>query len=488
MLQNLHFRASMHGMPPSGRVGFEFSFSTGKPAPTRPVGQRLRLLFLANFAGQSLPPFTVKKVNGDDLDGLVAAFSPQVHVAFNNESPATLSFASLDDFAPDELLRRVPVLMDLQRTRAELLNPATFAATAARLGLAQTTAAQPTPPAPTSLFAGLLGGEVAKPSIPPAPSPSGLDAVLARAVAPHIVPAADPQQKSLVSVVDQNLADALRSVLHTPAFASVEAAWRGLQRVVEAFSGDPSVELWVASAPPEVLLADAVKLQTNLDASLLGTLLCGEDAAWSMVIVDHMFGRSVDDLIALGALGALAGRAGICAVASGDAALAGGAASDVQELWQTLRQSPLAPHLALVHPRLLLRLPYGPRRNEVQSFPFDELGTQTEPPPQRLLWGSGAWAVAGVLARSFTEDPDDLPLGASAEVDGIPTLVFVDKHGDKQLYPSCESWLSETQAQTLLGSGLIPLVGNRSLAQASLFRLQSIAQPPQPLWLRKVSA
>lgn len=480
-------------MPPAGRVGFEFSFSTTKLPPSKTGGQRLRLLFVANFAGQSLPPFVVKRVDLDNLDNLVAAFAPQVQVHSAQGSPFALSFASLDDFHPDELLRRVPWLVNLERTRTELRNPATFAAAAARILDDQAPAAVPAPvpqnTAPSSLFASLLGGEPQASTTPRGANPSGIEALISRAVAPHVVPHADPNQQSLLAAVEQGLAEALRQVLHAPAFASVESAWRGLERVVAAFSGDPSVELWVASAPPDVLLADAAKAQGDLDASLVGALLCGSDSpAWSMVIVDHVFGQSVDDLIALGALGAVAGRAGISVVASGDAALAGDGADELRDLWLSLRQSPLARHLALVCPRLMLRLPYGPRRNEVQALPFDELGTSLEPSPQRLLWGSGAWAVAGVLARAFTEDPNDLPLGASADVDSIPTLVFVDKNGDKQLYPSCETWLTEPQAMSLLGAGLIPLVANRSLAQASLFRLQSIATPPQPLLLRKVGA
>lgn len=495
-------------MSGKGRVGFDFSFST-RPLATRAEGSLLRILVIADFAGTALPGFKVRKVDLDDLDGLVKAFSPQVEIRTSQrrDLPVTLSFQSIEDFHPDAIFSRHNGFKELERTRRELQNPSSFPATAARLLGTQVLASAPDNAAsePSSLFASLLGGNVAPLPAAHGPKPaSGIDAMIARAIAPHVVPASHPQQAPLVAAVEASMADSMREILHAPTFARMERAWRGLERLVSAFPSGAGVELWVAAVPCDELLADAAIANGQLETSLLGDLVCGpESHAWSMVVVDHSFGDSVDDLMGLGAFAAAVGRIEASLVAGASATLAGWQAPlsvrsgtltgkphdlELAETWNLLRQSPLAPHVALVHPEMLLRLPYGPRRNEVHSFPFDELGANTEPNPQRLLWGSGAWAIAGALAQAFTEDPNDLPLGASVDIDDMPTLTFVGADGEKQLYPSAQTWITEPQAQALLGAGLIAMVAHRNLARVTLYRLQSIATPPRPAMVRKVQS
>jgi len=485
-------------MSGSGRVGFDFTFAMGKPPTTRVQGSKLRMLVVADFAGTALPTFSIKQVNLDNLDALVKAFGPQVQVQSSdpNLAPCTLTFESLDDFHPDEIFKKVSWFSELDRTRRELSNPASFATAAARLlGTGSATpSGSAEPAAATSLFASLLGGNAAPAAAAPKAAPqAGLDAMIARAIAPHVVPTADPQLGQLMSAVEATMADRMRDVLHSPAFARLESAWRGLERLVATFPGDAGVEVWAAAVPPEELLTDAAKTEGQLDSSLIGELLCSASApAWSIVVVDHLFGNATNDLIGLGAFGAAAGRIGASIVAGAASPLAGRATEPVDpallETWSMLRQSPLAPHLALVHPSMLLRLPYGPRRNEVRVFPFDELGSNGDPNPQRLLWGAGSWAVAGALAKAFTEDPNELPLGASDVVDDMPTLTYRNRDGETQLYSCAQIWLNDSQAQALLAAGLIPLVAHKDLARATLVRMQSIASPPQPMLLRKVEA
>lgn len=464
----------MPAMSSRGRVGFDFSFSTGKPAVPAVRDGKLRILVVADFAGSALPAFSVRKVNLDDLDELVKAFCPQVTVqASGGNDPVTLSFQCMDDFHPDEIGKRVAWFAQLERTRRELNDPATFAAAAAKLSRPSSEGASAVAAddaAPSSLFASLLGGKVASP---------GLDDMIARAIAPHVVPARDPQQGVFVADVEATMADRMRDILHAPAFQTLEAAWRGLARLVATFPSDAGVQVWVAAAPPVALLADVARNGGHLEESLVGNLICGASApAWSLVILDHVFGNDADDLMGLGAFGAAAGRVGASVVAGGAAALHEGEDASLMETWALLRESPLASAIALVHPALLLRLPYGPRRNEVHSFAFDELGSNKQPSAQRLLWGTGAWAVAEALAKAFAEDPSDLPLGSKADVDDMPTLTFVDADGERQLYPFAQTWLNETQAQALVANGVIPLVGHRTLARATLLRLQSIDASP----------
>lgn len=490
----------------SGRLGFDFSFSSAKPRP-RGGGQRLRLLLLADFAGEALPPFKIRKVDIDNLDATVAATAPHVTLALEGGLPAGCGFACMEDFHPDSLMERIPHLRDLAATRAQLQNPATFAATAARL--MGTVAASPGAPAePTSLLSSLLGGEVrqATPVAQPTQAAEAwLHTLLRETVSPHVVPAAGAEQATLVAAVEASLAEGLRRVLHAPAFQRVEAAWRGLERLVASVPPESGVELWIGAASPQVILEDLRRHRTQPDEPeaswLAGALLGPEAPSFSCVLVDEVYGHTDDALSDLGSLAEVVARAGATLLAGGAPALAGWQAPlalhpvailpgqrepALADVLRRLRESPIAPHVGLVLPRLLLRLPYGPRRNEVHAFAFDELGGPGPPDPARLLFGSGAWAAGEALATAFAEDPEAMPLGEAGRVESVPVFTYQDAQGEKVLHPASEAWLTESQAQAVLEGGLMPLQCHRQLAEASLLRLQSLASPATALDVRPV--
>jgi len=88
--------------------------------------------------------------------------------------------------------------------------------------------------------------------------------------------------------------------------------------------------------------------------------------------------------------------------------------------------------------------------------------------------------VALLLGQAFTESGWDLAPGQVQDVDDLPAYAF-SLNGEAQLQPCAEAWLGERASQALLEQGVMPLLSHRQRASVRLTRVQSIAEPAQPL-------
>ena len=146
-----------------GRLEFEFS---ALPPAARPRSPRtaLRLLLVGDFSGQPaaerrpLADRPTHRVDIDNLDSVLARLAPRLHGA-----AGTVDFEQLEDFHPDALYTRLDLFQALRDAR------------------------RAPPQKAADLLGALLGGPAAA---APAASPAagGIDELIRRVVAPHIVP------------------------------------------------------------------------------------------------------------------------------------------------------------------------------------------------------------------------------------------------------------------------------------------------------------
>jgi type VI secretion system protein ImpC len=181
----------------------------------------------------------------------------------------------------------------------------------------------------------------------------------------------------------------------------------------------------------------------------------------------------------LSALGAVATQIGAPVLAAADprldwSALDGEAAAR----WQALRASAQARAIGLALPRWLLRLPYGPKTDPVEAFPFDELGGKRA--HEAYLWGNPAFACALLAVAAFREKGADMQLGDVLELDDLPAHTYRED-GESHLQACAEVFMPERVSTALLGLGLMPLISARDRNSARLARFQSIADPPASL-------
>ncbi len=140
--------------------------------------------------------------------------------------------------------------------------------------------------------------------------------------------------------------------------------------------------------------------------------------------------------------------------------------------------------MGLVLPRFMLRLPYGKATSPLESFEFEEFVDESV--HEDYLWGNAAFAVALLLAQSFSEAGWEMHSGQIAEIEKLPLHVYV-RDGESHVKPCAEVVLSEDAVERLVEEGLIPLVSFKGRDVARVARFQSISDPPRPLagrWTR----
>lgn len=488
-------------------VEFEFRLSRQRVGAVGAQGP-FRLLVMGDFSGaqraprSSLAARRTLRVDLDSFDSVLARLAPAVTLPPGLAAPAdqSLVFATLDDFSPDAIASRLDVIKGLRESRRRLLASDSFEAEAEslRMGTRASAVAADDPvtvadEADADTLTRLLGDRRTSPCA----TVSGNQIAarfIADAVAPFIVPDADPRQGIYVRWVEQAMAERLREVVRHPRLRELERAWRSLHQLVQALDPDDELEIALLDIKREELVADLAAAGDDVHASGLYERLCGQDEAvpdvcpWSVLVCDLAFGADADDLQLLAGLGRLAAEAGAPLLGGATATLAGAydgfVATDARDWrlspaaaasWSALRQSDAAAWLGLAAPRVMLRLPYGKGAEEVELCPFEELRDASD--HEGYLWGNPAFALARLLGEAFREKGWSMEPGASLELEDMPAHAYTNADGDLALKPCAECLLNERSLHALLDAGIMPMASYRDRNAVRLLRLQSVAKP-----------
>jgi type VI secretion system protein ImpC len=502
-----------------GRLEFEFPMTKAESSPRyRAEPERpMRIAFLGDFSGRtgrSADPAEAAlverrplHVDVDSFDAVLRRLQPRLRLDRPGATgPAVeLEIREWDDFHPDRLYDRLELFRELRKLRRRLEDPATFAQAAAEL---------------RSDAAGTLHGEGEEPGASAEPDDATLERLLGRAgreedrgdaarttgiegliraaVAPHIVPAPDPQQAALVESVDRAVGDEMRRVLHHPSFQRLESSWRWVRRLATELECGENLQLFLIDVTFEELIEDLGLTGSSSGRSALMRVLAEAGAGWpdgqywSLLVGDFHFGPSVEHAALLGAIGAVASRAGASFLAAANPAIAGcdaaGGLADpgswkspepaAGQHWARLRGSSAAGWIGLALPRILLRAPYGERGESIERFEFDEISADADPGSH--LWGNPAFACAELLARSFLDEGWSFRPGDLLDVEDLPLCVR-HEGGDSQLLPCAEVYMGERAAGALLDLGLMPFISRADRNAVRLLRFQSLALPPAAL-------
>ncbi|HJV01183.1 MAG TPA: type VI secretion system contractile sheath large subunit [Burkholderiaceae bacterium] len=482
----------------AGSLIFEFQLELpGHDAEPAAPGQPMRLLVLGDFSGRApdtpLARRPTHRIDLDNFDQVMARCAPALELVLDG-APATVRFTCLDDFHPDQLYQQAETFQPLRNQRQRLSCPASFAAAAAQMQVPPTATPAPAP-APVHAdgadFASLLGGTVR-----PAASKTDIDALVKALVG--AVPGTDTRQSSYLAAADCVIGARMRELLHAPGFQRLEAAWRGVHKLVTGLELDSGLELYLVDIGKDELAADLRTAGAQLQQSALYQLLVErprqspDGAPWSILVGDYHFDAGEDDVQTLSALAALASQAGAPLLAGAHDSVLGCAqlaatpdpddwpapAAEASERWQALRVSPHAGWLALALPRMLLRLPYGKQTDRIEHFNFEEADGQLD--HAHYLWGNAAFGLALLLGQSFNAEGWDMEPGDQLELDDLPAHTF-RRDGEAHMQACAETWLSDRAAEAILRQGLMPLRSLRGRNAARFQRCQSLAQPQQAL-------
>ncbi|MBT9494730.1 MAG: type VI secretion system contractile sheath large subunit [Paucibacter sp.] len=427
----------------------------------------MRLLVMGDFSARPVsqkPPLAERpshRVDLDNFDAVLRRLAPQLTLQLN-DGAATIDFQTIDDFHPEQLYARLPLFQDLRRARS-----------------------QPIAAGAAGLLNQLLGKPVgARPDPSPAPpDAAGLDGLIRKLVAPHIVPDQSASLQAQQAAVDSIITAQMRALLHAPGLQSLEAAWRGVRWLIANLELDERLELHLFDVSRSELLADIVAANGQLAQTGLHHALADRwrnlpgGQSWSALVGLYQFGASDADVGMLAALGLLASQAGGPFLAGGDPGLTSLAPTE-QASWQALRHSEAAPWIGLAAPRILLRLPYGKKSDPVDGFAFEEFDAR--PVHEEFLWGNGALAVALLLGRSFSARSWDFEPDDEREIADLPAFTYL-QDGERELQACAERTLDEDAGLAMLAAGLMPVLSHRHRNAITLMRMQSVAEPAQGL-------
>jgi predicted component of type VI protein secretion system len=433
------------------------------------------------------------RIDAVDFEKAFARFEPRLTVTSASGAVEQLNLASLDDLHPDHLFESLELFAPARELRRSLAmggNAQVFER--ARRWLHEQGAVGSTPGEPQpALHAGaetdestlqrLLGasrGATQETASKPAVSPA--QALIERAVRPHVVPGVAPEQGPLLAQVDRVIGDEMRRILRSAEYRELESSWRAAERVVRSLDTDEELEVWLLDASRTEISAAFEDAGSDLEASRVHARLVKEGRHWTVVACDFSFGGSDQDLMLLAQLAATVARAGGVLLADAAPSLLG---APMPALGQALRTSPLARQIGLVFPRVLARRPYGKKRDPIAAFAFEEITETTGFDSAERVWGSGAFALAELLGTRFRSDGWDADDGTPLDLDDLPLDTFEDEHGESQLVPCAEVALAESALAAVLARGVTPLVARRDRASVRLARLVSVRDPSEPLIL-----
>lgn len=489
-----------------------FDFTLGRSdlgEPRRSRGPVRRVLVLGDVRGNGSETRDrvfdrkITNVDVDNLDDVLKRAAPVVQLGAG-AGGERLAIARFDDFHPDALVEALSIFRRLRDVRTRLQHPRTFAAAVADLqggstpaapAVGATTGGDHAQGGDSSALARLLGQAGAAPSVQAAPAAThepaagAVDALIRQAVAPHIVPAPDPQLPQMLSAVDAAMTDLMRAVLHDPAFQQVEAAWRGVQWLVSMLDLGDTLELHLLH-----VTRGEIEGATAQDGDLWRRLVddhaqSSSGLEFATLIGNFTFGPSADDLHVLGQLGALASAMGVPFIAGASPSLLGATSVDAQPQprdwsplvqddetrWQQFRTHAAAAHVGLALPRFLLRLPYGQRSDAITAFAFEE--QPPSPEHESYLWGNASLAYAVVAARALDPDGDGSSVAA---LEGLPAFVFRTDEG-MSLQPPAEINMSDAAVMAIEARGIMPLISLQGRDAIRPVLLRSAANPSTDL-------
>jgi type VI secretion system protein ImpC len=438
-----------------------------------------RVVVLGDFSGRPraergpLSERRAQRVDIDNFESVFARLAPCAEIAGLQDTMGIalrIPLEAMDEFSADAVLARLPA-QALARVSAQASAPPASAPAADAEDAA-------------AMMKRLLGGDLpaGAPALAKSPATAGaradgaVDRFIRQLVGEHVAPA----PPAIPAGSNDAAAALLRHVLRDPAWRHLECAWRAVDRFVrELDMADGDVRLELLDCRADELLTDLGASGGDPARAALTPVFKGDGRGCDLVVSLEEFGPSLAEFSLLGGLAAVATAQGAVLLAAAAPALAAVAASDDAQVlassesrvWRALRESALAPRVGLTFPRLLARLPYGPRHDPVAAFAFDELADASAGSlHDQLVWRGAALDAALLLAQGHSQGGVE----TLVQMDDLPA--FIDRSGDEpRLQAVAEAYLGERDVNVLRAAGLITLQSDRRVPNARVSGWQSIA-------------
>ncbi|MBN1851492.1 MAG: type VI secretion system contractile sheath large subunit [Pirellulales bacterium] len=317
--------------------------------------------------------------------------------------------------------------------------------------------------------------------------------------------------RAIVSI-DRLLNDQINEILHHPHFQVLEAAWRGLDYLVDQASknADPKIEIRVLDISWNELESD-LERASNFDRSQLFQKVYEQEygqaggSPFGLFIGNYEIhpwpseGHPHDDITTLSRVAGVMAAAFCPFIAAASPTLFGiddfsqlelvhDLVSGFQERgfirWRSFRETEDARFIGLVLPRVLMRLPYKLDESRIDRFCFTEDVASAD--RRKYLWGNAAYAFGEVVMRSFANTGWLAEIrGARPDanwgglVTGLPVHSFGTDRIGIATKSSTEIMIAENQERDLSYLGFIPLIPCHDTEYSAFYSNSSVQKPAQ---------
>jgi type VI secretion system ImpC/EvpB family protein len=305
-----------------------------------------------------------------------------------------------------------------------------------------------------------------------------------------------------VAEIDALLTRQVNAILHHPSFQRLEAAWRGLQYLVESALDGEGIRIVVLHLPKREL-ADDLHGALEFDQSEFFRKVYEEEydmpggEPFGLIVADYEFRNSPSDVGLLGKISQVAAAAFAPCIGGADPALFGipnfGLLERVRDLgapfgtlqflkWNSLRESEDARFLGLAMPHVLMRLPYRRHCLREDGFIFEEETSAGD--CSGYLWANAAFAFGAVVIRAFSRSGWFADIrgtsqgpGSGGVVTGLPAPSFCSDRPGVALKSSVEVNIGEAREKELSDLGFVALCDCEDTPYAAFFANQSLQKP-----------
>lgn len=300
------------------------------------------------------------------------------------------------------------------------------------------------------------------------------------------------------SDIDQLISAQLNEILHHPDFQKLEGSWRGLNYLVHSSETGVNLKLRLLNITKDELRND-LERAIEFDQSMLFKKVYEEEygtfggTPYSCLIGDFQFDRTPMDVGLLEKIAEVAAAAHAPFIGAAHPNLFDlesytdlGAPRDLGKIfessdmakWRSFRESEDSRYVALVLPRVLMRLPYGSRTNPVSGMNFEEEVDGFD--NSKFCWSNAAYALGARITDAHAKYHWTAAIRGvegGGLVTDLPAYTFKTTDGDIALKCPTEIAITDRREKELSDQGFIALCHSKDSDFAAFFGIQTAQNP-----------
>lgn len=301
-----------------------------------------------------------------------------------------------------------------------------------------------------------------------------------------------------IAEIDSQLSSQINEILHNPAFQELEGTWRALHYLVMNTETSTQLKLRIMNVSKHDLLTD-LENAVEFDQSALFKKVYEEEYGtfgghpYSCLIGGYEFTRHPQDILLLEKISNVAAAAHAPFIAAAHPRMFDmnsfshlGEPRDLAKIfestemikWRSFRDTEDSRYAALVMPRVLMRLPYGPDTLPVDGLNYVETIDGSD--NSQFCWGNAAFIYGQRIGNAFAlyKWPAAIRgVEGGGLVEGLPAYTFKTTDGDIALKCPTEIAITDRREKELSDMGFLALCHSKGTDYAAFFGGQTTQKP-----------